>query len=306
MIEIQNISMTFKSKGIEKGDEEGFKALDNVSLVIPDGCAYGFLGSNGAGKSTLMRMLCGIYKPQCGSIKIDGEDVYDNENAKKKIFFVSDETVQFTAFTLDDLRRFYQGFFPTFSSSSFDRLVSRLDLPRDKKLSEFSKGMKRQAIVILGLSCKTKYLVIDEAFDGLDPAMRRVVKNMIIDEMLDQEATLIVSSHNVAEMNEFCDHAMLLHKGRLILSGEIDELRCGFCKVQLARKGRAISREEIEDCGIKIMQYSLTGSMAQVVVCGGSEQTLNALKGIDTDFTECVPMTLEEIFIYETSAEEQE
>ncbi len=300
MIEIQNVSMVFKQAGMSGG--EGFKALDDISITIPEGCIYGFLGSNGAGKSTLMRMLCGVYKTELGSIRIDGRDVYDNAAAKGDIFFVNDETVQFTTFTLDGLRKYYRSYYDSFSDETFDRLVAKLGLPTDKRLAEFSKGMKRQAVVIIGLSCMTKYIMLDEAFDGLDPAMRKVVKNMIVDEMLDRQATLIVSSHNVAEINELCDRAMLIHKGKLIFADEIDEIQGGFRKVQLARAGSPVAREELEALGLEIMQYSALGSVIQAVVRGTEEDIMRKLSSVKTDITELIPLTLEEIFIYELEA----
>ena len=211
MIEIGSASMVFEKRGVGKADaNDGFKALDNITITIPDGCIYGFLGSNGAGKSTLLRMLCGVYKTEQGSVKIDGEDVFDNPSAKAKIFFVNDETVQYARFTLDGLAKFYASYYDSFSFEIYERLVNQLQLPRNKRMSEFSKGMKRQAVVIIGLSCNTKYLLLDEAFDGLDPAMRRFIKQIIINELVDRQATMIVSSHNIVEINELCDRAMLI------------------------------------------------------------------------------------------------
>lgn len=289
MIEISDVSMDFGS----------FKALDSVSLTIPDGCIYGFLGSNGAGKSTLMRLMCGVYKTSAGSIKIDGEEVYDNPNAKSKIFFVNDETVQYTNFTLDGLRKYYKCFYPNFSDASFERLAKKLELPLDKRLSEFSKGMKRQSIVIIGLSCMTEYLMLDEAFDGLDPAMRKIVKGMIADEMLDRNATLIVSSHNIAEINELCDRAMLIHKGKLIFADEVDEIKASFRKVQIAFKNKVPDIGEIKRTGTQVMNYSSVGSVAQIIVKGEENDILKRLYTLTPDILEIIPLTLEEIFIYE-------
>lgn len=302
MIEISNVSMVFNTGTGKKKSGYGFKALDDVSVTIPDGCVYGFLGSNGAGKSTLMRMICGVYKTEQGSIKIDGREVYDDPNAKSEIFFVNDETVQYGAFTLDGLRKYYKSYYPNFSDEVFDRLSGKLKLPVNKRLSEFSKGMKRQAVVIIGLSCMTRYLMLDEAFDGLDPAMRKMVKNIIIDEMLDRQATLIVSSHNIAEINELCDRAMLIHKGKLLFANEIDEIKSGFRKVQLARKSAVVSRGEIEELGVQLMQYSSSGSVSQAVIKGTEEDIMRRLSAIKVDIIEIIPLTLEEIFIYELEA----
>lgn len=301
MIEIKNVSMVFDRKDFgKKGD--GYKALDDVSVTIPDGCVYGFLGSNGAGKSTLMRMMCGVYKTEQGSITIDGESVYDNPKAKANIFFVNDETVQYTTFTLEGLRKYFKSYYPTFSDEVWNRLISRLNLPTNKRLAEFSKGMKRQAVVIIGLACMTRYLMLDEAFDGLDPAMRKVVKNMIIDEMIDRQATLIVSSHNIAEINELCDRAMLIHMGKLIFADEIDQIKGGFRKVQLARKDSPVGLDELQQIGAQVMQYSVSGSVSQAVIRGTEDEIFRRLSGIKTDITEMIPLTLEEIFIYELEA----
>lgn len=296
MIEIKNVSMNF---GGGFGDREKFTALDDISIEIPDGCIYGFLGSNGAGKSTLMRMICGVYKTEKGSVTIDGEEAFDNPTAKGKIFFVNDETVQYSSFTLKDLKKYYKGYYENFSEEVFDRLVSKLELPENKRMAQFSKGMKRQAVVIAGLACQTKYLMLDEAFDGLDPAMRKIIKTMIIDELVDRNATLIVSSHNVAEISELCDRAMLIHKGQLIFADEIDELRSGFCKIQIAFGNRTVSLTDINGEGIEVMQFNSLGSVAQVIAKGNAAEIMAKLKSKDPIILELVPLTLEEIFIYE-------
>lgn len=300
MIEIKNVSLTFKGGALDK--KKGFTALDDVSITVPEGCIYGFLGSNGAGKSTLMRMICGIYKTEQGSITIDGEEVYDNPEAKKKIFLVNDETVQYADFTLEGLRKYYRSYYPDFSDEVYERLTAKLGLPTNKRMAEFSKGMKRQAVVIIGLSCMTKCLMLDEAFDGLDPAMRKVVKEMIVDEMLDRGATMIVSSHNVAEINELCDRAMLIHKGKLIFADEIDEIRSGFRKVQLVDKKRVVPRGELELMGLRVMEYSATGRVAQAIIKGTETEIDEKISSLGIDIAETIPLTLEEIFIYELQA----
>ena len=300
MIEIKNVSLTFKGGALDK--KKDFTALDDVSITVPEGCIYGFLGSNGAGKSTLMRMICGIYKTEQGSITIDGEEVYDNPEAKKKIFFVNDETVQYADFTLEGLRKYYRSYYPDFSDEVYERLTAKLGLPTNKRMAEFSKGMKRQAVVIIGLSCMTKCLMLDEAFDGLDPAMRKVVKAMIVDEMLDRGATMIVSSHNVAEINELCDRAMLIHKGKLIFADEIDEIRSGFRKVQLVDKKRVVPRGELELMGLRVMEYSATGRVAQAIIKGSETEIDEKISSLGIDIAETIPLTLEEIFIYELQA----
>lgn len=321
MIEISNVSMVFEnaeqrffkpkadvpaeagdlpqavSKGSRGGGRE--KALDGVSLTIPDGCIYGFLGSNGAGKSTLMRMICGVYKTDSGSIKIDGEEVYDNSNAKSSVFFVNDETIEYTGFTLESLMKYYGNYYSdTFDPDTFKRLAGVLDLPSGRPLSTFSKGMKRQAVVIIGLACRTKYLMLDEAFDGLDPAMRAMIKDIILDEIRGRNATLLVSSHNVHEIGELCDRAMLLHNGKIVFADELDKIKGRFEKYQLASLSHTLTREEIAASGLDITQYKATGRVVQVIVKGGAEAEQKMLS-IGAELMEQIPLTLEEIFIYE-------
>ena len=201
--------------------------------------------------------------------------------------------------TLKDLKNYYASYYPEFSGEVFDRLISKLELPLNKRMSQFSKGMKRQAVVVAALSCKTKYIMLDEAFDGLDPAMRKIIKTMIVDELMDRGATMIVSSHNVAEINELCDRAMLIHQGHLIFADEIDEIKSGFCKIQLALKDTQMTKEMAEQSGLEVMQFSRLGSVAQMIVRGSAENSLPRLKGLSPVLLEAVPLTLEEIFIYE-------
>ena len=296
MIEINNVTMKFEKN---KGEKEDFTALDRVSINIPESCIYGFLGSNGAGKSTLMRLMCGVYPCTEGSIKIDGREVFDDPEAKGNIFFVNDETIQYSTYTLKDLKNYYKCYYPQFSEEVFDRLTEKLSLPQNKRMSQFSKGMKRQAVVVAALSCKTKYIMLDEAFDGLDPAMRKIIKTMIVDELMDRDAAMIVSSHNVAEINELCDRAMLIHQGHLIFAGEVDEIKSGFCKLQTSLGSRQMTKEMAEAAGLEVMQFSTLGSVAQMIVRGGAEDCLAKLKGLSPILLEAVPLTLEEIFIYE-------
>lgn len=275
------------------------KALDNVSLVIPDGCIYGFLGSNGAGKSTLMRMICGVYKTDEGSIKIDGQEVFDNSEAKSSIFFVNDETIEYMGFTLESLMMYYRYYYPqTFNTGKFKHLASVLNLPLNSPLSTFSKGMKRQAVVIIGLSSSTKYLMLDEAFDGLDPAMRAMVKNIILDEIRGRNATLIVSSHNIHEIGEICDRAMLIHNGKIIFADELENIKGRFVKYQLASLDHTLTREEISSAGLESIQYKAVGKVVQIIVKGDGD-TDSKIHTLGADLAEQIPLTLEEIFIYE-------
>ncbi len=188
--------------------------LKGVSLEIKKGSVFGLLGANGAGKSTLLRLMCGIYKPDSGSITYDGKPVWNNPEVKEKIFFINDETVQFSNYTLTELKNFYRCYYPDFSGEIFENLRKQVNLPENKKMSAFSKGMKRQAVVITALACRTPYLLMDEAFDGLDTAMRVIVRNMIFDAVMDREMTVIISSHNIRELSEICDTAAMIKDGK--------------------------------------------------------------------------------------------
>ena len=293
MIEIKDLSLTFKNA------DEDHEALKAVTLDIPEGCIYGFVGSNGAGKSTLLRVISGIYRPDSGSITIDGKAVYDQPQAKENIFFVSDETVQFSRLSVNDLKGFFKLTYPRFDEEVFDELVTKLDLPRKKPLSQFSKGMKRQAIVAAALACRTKYILLDEAFDGLDPAMRKLIRTMIVDDIFGRGATLVVSSHNITEIGELCDKAMLLHKGEVIFAKDIDDVREGFEKVQIALPEGELDRSAIENAGVEVLSFKKLGRISTVVAKGEKADITAKLSALSPAVLELVPLTLEEIFIYE-------
>ena len=292
MIEIKDLSLTLGNN----------KVLDSIDLKVNRGSVFGFLGSNGAGKSTLMRCISGVYKPTSGAVFIDGEDVYDNAKAKEKIFFVNDETVQYTSFTLKQLKDYYKCYYTNFSEETFERLLSRVKLPLDKKLSSFSKGMKRQSIVIIALACKTEYLMLDEAFDGLDPAMRMAIKNMITDEICDRDAAVIVSSHNISEISEICDSAMLIYDGKLIFDDEIDNITAGFCKLQLVFKGNVPAESSIKLALPDTLKVSISGSIVQVIAAASEKKATEQAQALKPEIVESVPLTLEEVFIYEMEA----
>ena len=286
MIELDNIQLSFDDN----------KILDGVTMTIPDGRAFGLLGSNGAGKSTILRLLSGIYKLQGGTLKIDGEDVYDNVKIKEQICFINDETIQFTGYTLKQLKNYYKRFYRTFSEEKFQKLHSVLNLPMDKKLSTFSKGMKRQAIVICAIACCTKYIFLDEAFDGLDPTMRIIVKNMMIDAMIDSGATIIFSSHNLKEIQEFCDTAALLHDGKIVFCRELDSVMGSIRKVQTSFDIPA-NKEDFPE--IEVLHIENTGSVTTVIAKGPEEEIRAAIEKHNPKFVDVIPLTLDEIFIYE-------
>lgn len=286
MIEVKDAVMQF----------DGKNALDGISLTIPEGCAYGLLGSNGAGKSTLLRLLSGIYRPISGEVRIDGNEVFDNALMKERVFFINDETVQFNNMTLTDMKNYFKRFYGTFSEELWQKLYSTLNLPLKKRLSTFSKGMKRQAVVICGIACKTPYLFLDEAFDGLDPTMRIIVKQMLIDAMMDTGLTVIFSSHNLGEIDEFCDRVGLLHAGKVVFDRELDSVKGSVFKIQTAFDA-PVTKESF--AGIDVLHLENIGSITHLIVRGEHDEVRAAVEKLSPKLYDEVPLSLEEIFIYE-------
>lgn len=288
MIEVKNAVMRFEDKN----------ALDGISLTIPEGCAYGLLGSNGAGKSTLLRALSGINRLTGGEVLIDGQEVYDNAPVKERVFFINDETVQFNSMTLTEMKLYYKSFYGSFDEALWEKLHSALDLPLKKRLNTFSKGMKRQAAVICGIACRTPYLFLDEAFDGLDPTMRIIVKQMLIDAMMDTGLTVIFSSHNLGEIDEFCDRVGLLHNGKVVFDRELDSVKGSVFKIQTAFD-QPVTKEQISAEGVDILHMEANGSVMHIIARGDREKIRAAVEKLSPKLYDEVPLSLEEIFVYE-------
>lgn len=286
MIELKTLTKKF----------DNFCALDNIDLKIERGTSYGLLGSNGAGKSTILRILAGIFKQDEGTATIDGMDIYDNETIKEKVFFIDDETVQYAKYTLPELKNIYKSFYSTFSEEIYEKLLKKINLPLDKKIGDFSKGMKRQAIVIIGLACQTDFLLLDEAFDGLDPTMRIIVKQIIVDAILDRNLTTIISSHNLKEINEICDTVALIHKGKIVFNRQLDDVKGNIHKIQVAFS-EEVSKEDFN--GLEILHYEKTGSVIYMICKGNTDLIRGKLLEKNPLVLDIVPLSLEEIFIYE-------
>lgn len=271
-------------------------ALDGIDLEIPSGSAYGLLGSNGAGKSTILRLLSGIYSADSGDVLIDGKAVFDNPNVKERVFFVDDETVQFNSYTLTELRNYYECFYPKFSGEVFDKLWRVLNLPKNKRISTFSKGMKRQSVVICAIASGADYILLDEAFDGLDPTMRIIVKRMLVDAMLDNNLTVVISSHNLKEIDEFCDTVGLLHNGKILFNRELDSVKGNIHKIQTAFD-KDYTKEDF--AGLELLHFEKKGSVVYIIAKGEPEKVEAFVKEKKPKFLDIVPLSLEEVFIYE-------
>lgn len=286
MINVDNITKQF-------GD---FYALKDFSLKIESGSAYGLLGSNGAGKSTLLRILAGIYRQDSGEVTIDESTVYDNIDVKQRVFYVSDDVEQYANMTPEDMKKMYGIFYPTFSSEKFDKLMAVIDLPKNKRMSTFSKGMKRQAAVICGLAASTDILLLDEAFDGLDPTMRINVRKMLFDAMAENNSTVVISSHNLTEIEELCDSVGLVHKGKVVFDRELDSAKGSLHKIQTSFENE-MKINDFPD--IDIISMNTLGSVQSFIVRGDSEAACRAMRAKGAKFCDVIPLTLNEIFIYE-------
>lgn len=292
MIKFENVTKKY----------DDFTALDDFSLEIRKGSAYGLLGTNGAGKSTLLRMLAGVYRQDRGSVTIEGQPVYDNVAVKQRMLLISDETAQFNNMTIKQMRKFYKTFYPRFSDETFERLHAIVGLPMNKKLGGFSKGMKRQAAVICGISASPDYLLLDEAFDGLDPSMRIAVKKMIIDAMCDNDMTVVVSSHNLNEIEQFCDTVGLLHDGRIVFTRELSELKGIIHKLQcsFAESENPPVKEDFPELDILLIEQM--NGLTNIIVKGDADESIAVVKEKNPAFCDLIPLSLEEIFVYEMEA----
>lgn len=289
MIEVRGLTKRF-------GD---FTALCNVTCTIPEGCIYGMVGSNGAGKSTLLRLISGVYRPDAGEIFIDGQPIYENTAMKARIAFVPDELYFLGGADMRRMARLYAAAYPTFDKARFAALTASFRLDPTKPLSTFSKGMRRQASIILSLSSRPKYIFFDETFDGLDPIMRTLVKKLIVEDVLDRHATAIITSHSLRELEDTCDQLALLHKGGLVLESDVQNLKTSLFKIQIA-----FNHDYDRDffAGLDILHYTRHGSVASFIVRGDREQTVAALQAKLPVLLDILPLSLEEVFTYEMEA----
>jgi len=287
MIEVSGLTKTF----------DGFVAVDDLNLSIRDSAVFGLVGTNGAGKSTFLKMAAGIMKPDSGSVRIDGAEVYENTKVKQNLFYISDDQYFFENAKPREMTNLYRLVYPDFDIHRFDMLIDSFELPKDRKINTYSKGMKKLLAIIYGLSAKTKYLYCDETFDGLDPVMRQAVKSLIAGDMADRGLTPVISSHNLRELEDICDHVGLLHKGGILLSEELDDMKLNIHKVQCVLKP---GMTEADIKGLDIIICEKRGSLLTLTVRGGEEEINAVIGGLEPVFYETVPLTLEEIFISET------
>lgn len=286
MIEIKNLTKRF----------DNILALNDVTITVEKGQVYGLVGSNGSGKSTLLRILSGIFMPDSGTVTIDGEAVYDNPKIKEKIAFVSDSPCFFLHANLIDMAKFYAQLYPRFSFERLEEINKIFPIDKKAKLQNMSKGMQRQAAVMLALACQPDYLFLDEAFDGLDPVMRDALKGIIACEIEDNGLTVIISSHNLRELEELCDSVGLIHFSDLVFSKAVSDIKTDIHKIQTAFKNLP---EELEFNELELLKSERTGNLIQLIVKGDMDKIKPIIEAVEPIFFEEIPLTLEEIFIYE-------
>lgn len=278
---------------------DGYKALDNVSCEIPEGCIYGMVGSNGAGKSTFLRLVSGVYRPEQGTVMIDDEPVYENPHIKNRIAFVPDDLYFVHNATMKKTAKFYAGVYRDFDYATFELLAETFKLDSSKPVSTFSKGMKRQAAIILAISCRPKYLFLDETFDGLDPVMRALVKSIICRDVEERKATAILTSHSLRELEDTCDQLALLHRGGLIFESDISDIKTSLFKVQIAFL-EEYGRERFNS--LEMLHFSKSGSVSNIILRGDKEKVTAALREMKPVILDVLPLSLEEVFTYEMEA----
>ena len=280
MLEMKNVTKTFGN----------FKALDDLSMTVPQGAVYGLVGPNGAGKSTAIRHITGIYRPDSGNITLEGLPIYENPQVKQIMGYIPDDIFYFPSATMEEMRRFYKGMYPKFDDALFNRLYEAFELPRKSPIRRFSKGMQKQAAFHLTLSCRPEVLILDEPVDGLDPVMRRQVMSLILSDVAEHGTTVLISSHNLRELEDICDHVGIMDHGKMLLERSLADMQGSTVKVQLVGD----IPEKLE-----VLHETASGRLKTLVVRGNSEDVANAVAAVKPDYFDVLPLSLEEIFIYE-------
>ena len=274
------------------------QAVNKVSLQIGNREVFGLVGSNGAGKSTLLRMMAGIIRGDEGNILVDGTDVYENEKAKSSIFYIADDSYFPANFTPREMAVYYKNVYPSFRMQKYEKLMKQFHLDERGKINRFSKGMKKQLLVILGIAAGTKYMFCDETFDGLDPVMRQAVKSLFAAEIMNRDFSPVIASHNLRELEDICDHVGLLHQGGILLSQDLEELKFHIHKVQCVLSDSQKEKELAKELDVLSIQHQ--GSLLLITARGTRTEIMERIQAKKPLFCEILPLTLEEIFISET------
>jgi len=291
MIEIQDLVKTF----------DGFRALDGLTLHVPQGGIYGLVGPNGSGKSTVIRHITGIYRPDSGSVTVGGQPVYENVAVKRRIAYISDDVYAFLSASLKDMKEFYRGLYPQFDTQRYEQLREAFPLDERKAIRHLSKGMQKQAAFWLAMCCRPDYLVLDEPVDGLDPVMRRRVWGILMNDVAERGTTVLVSSHNLRELEDVCDHVGIIDRGRVLIERSLSELQDNIVKLQIAFEGEAP-----ELSGLDVLHRSAAGRVQTLIVRGCQAEVEQVAASLRPLVYDLLPLTLEEIFIYELGGDDND
>ena len=292
MIQVKHVVKSF----------DGFHALDDLSMTVPKGAIYGLVGPNGAGKSTILRHLCGAYRPTSGELLLEGQPIYENPAVKTRMTMIPDDLYYFGSASTRDMMKFYRGIYPQFDTERYEKLKEAFPAVDEKRpIRRLSKGMQKQAAFWLALCCRPDYLLLDEPVDGLDPVMRRQVWSLLMGDVAERGTTVVVSSHNLRELEDVCDHVGILSRGKVVLERSLSELQSGTVKVQVAfREGEPPRLPE----DVQVLHRSNLGRIYTYIIRGTAEDVLNRFALYEPLFCEALPLTLEEIFIYEMGGED--
>ena len=286
MLEAKNVVKTF----------DGFRALDSLNMTVPKGAVYGLVGPNGAGKSTIIRHLAGIYRQDSGEVLLDGQPVYENPAVKRRMTVIGDDWYYFPQANIREMARFFAGLYPTFSWERYEKLKQVFPLDEKMMLRRMSKGMQKQAAFWLAVCCMPEYLILDEPVDGLDPVMRRQVWSLLLGDVSERGTTVLVSSHNLRELEDVCDHVGILNRGQVLLERSLSDLQDNTVKLQVAYAGVT---EPMLPSELNILHRSHVGRVYTYIVRGSSAEILRRMEITEPILLESIPLTLEEIFIYE-------
>ncbi len=290
MIEVKNVVKSFG----------GFHALDGATMTVPDGGVYGLVGPNGAGKSTIIRHITGIYRQDSGEVLVDGVPVYENPEKKALIAAIPDDWYYFPAATVKDMMQFYRGFYPQFDMERYEKFKEVFSISEKSNIRRLSKGMQKQVAFWLTMCCRAKYLVLDEPVDGLDPVMRRQVWSLMMNDVSEYGTTVLVSSHNLRELEDVCDHVGIMNKGKVLLERSLSDLQENIVKLQVVWQGEAPALP----AELQVLHTSNVGRVYTYIVRGSAQSVTERVGREQPLMVEALPLSLEEIFIYELGGEQ--
>ena len=280
MIELKNVTKSFGK----------FKALDNLTMSVPKGSVYGLVGPNGAGKSTAIRLMTGIYRPDSGSVTMEGMPIYENPVAKLRMGYIPDDVFYFPSASMEEMRAFYKGIYPQFDDALYEKLFDVFQLPRKSPIRRFSKGMQKQAAFHLSICTRPELLILDEPVDGLDPVMRRQVCSLILNDVASSGTTVLISSHNLRELEDICDHVGIMDHGKMLLERSLADMQGSTHKLQMVG--------EVPE-GLNVLHESQTGRLKTLILRGDAQQISQMVSAANPIYFDVLPLSLEEIFIYE-------